>query len=73
MQTVVAKIIEEEELIKTMVDRFLIWNLPEDFSPDCGISFTPPTHNETAPIGTNLLTAEQAEQMVRYMLKMQEK
>lgn len=71
MRAVIAKIVEEEDLVKTMVDRFLSWKLPEDFSPDCGISFTPMPPNGTTPfgpVGTNLLNAEQAEQMVRHML-----
>ena len=71
MQTVIAKIVEEEEMIKGMVDRFLSWQLPKDFGPDCGIEFTPPQEGSPDnfwPVGTNLLTAEQAEQMVRHML-----
>lgn len=74
--TVVAKIVEEEELIKVMVDRLLCWRLPDSFSPDAGIAFTKPSelypHMEQTehmwPTGTNLLDAEQAEQMVRHML-----
>ena len=27
--------------IKHLVDRFLGWRLPENFQPDCGISFKP--------------------------------
>lgn len=67
------------EQIKHMVGRFLSWKLPADFSPDCGVSFSPeynrsynehhglpPSRHE--PVGTNLLTASQAEAMVRYML-----
>lgn len=57
-----------EEQIQQMVNRFLGWKLPEDFSPDAGISFTPPKNNAWWPIGTNLLTATQAEQMVRYLV-----
>lgn len=60
--------------IKRMVDRFLGWKLPENFNPDGGISFervrnknTPwPRKNE--PTGTNLLDADQAEAMVRYII-----
>lgn len=61
--------------INHMVDRFLGWNLPEDFSPDAGISFEP-TYNKGTPyearhrpIGTNLLNADQAKAMVRHMLE----
>ncbi len=54
--------------IDKMVDRFLCWKLPEDFAPDCGISFDGRkddewNKNKTWPVGTNLLTAEQARQM----------
>lgn len=62
-----------------MVNRFLSWKLPQDFSPDCGISFTPyfnveynakqgkpPQRHE--PIGTNLLTADQARKMLEHVL-----
>lgn len=62
-----------EDQIKHMVNRFLSWRLPENFNPDGGISFkrsfnekTPwPMKNE--PVGTNLLSATQAEAMVRHM------
>ena len=54
--------------ISKMVDKFLCWKLPQDFSPDCGISFDGRkddelNRNKTWPIGTNLLTATQAKQM----------
>lgn len=64
--------------IKHMVERFLAWRLPENFSPDCGISFKP-TYNENnvhgwpvgrhEPVGTNLFDHTQAEAMVRHMLE----
>lgn len=64
-----------EEQIKQMVNRFLQWKLPDDFYPDNGIHFSPfhkglggkPVKNE--PVGTNLLTATQAEEMIRYILE----
>lgn len=64
-----------EEQIKHMVDRFLSWKLPEHFRPDGGISFkktfndhlNPPSKHE--PTGTNLFNANQADEMVRYMLE----
>lgn len=64
------------EQVKHMVDRFLGWRLPENFSPDCGISFKK-THSETGPwgpqryepIGTNLFDAQQATEMVRHMIE----
>ncbi len=56
------------------MNRFLQWKLPENFNPDGGIIFKRmrnentqwPAKNE--PVGTNLLDATQAEEMVRYML-----
>jgi hypothetical protein len=69
-----------DEQIKHMVNRFLSWRLPEDFSPDAGISFKPeynvefnarnglpPQRHE--PVGTNLFSDDQAEAMVRHMLE----
>jgi hypothetical protein len=54
--------------IDKMVDRFLNWRLPNDFAPDCGISFNPAPdamgYEPTWPVGTNLLTAVQAKQML---------
>lgn len=63
-----------KEQIKHMVDRFLGWQLPETFSPDNGISFKKtfndhlPTPMKRAPIGTNLLTANEATEMVRHLI-----
>ena len=64
-----------KKLIDMLVNRFLMWKLPENFSPDCGISFKPSTPysgdefgNSSWPIGTNLLTADQAKQMLEYIL-----
>lgn len=68
------KIMLSDDQIKFMVDRFLQWRLPEDFMPDAGITFDPvfnkgtPYERKHEPIGTNLLTATQAEAMVRFML-----
>ena len=61
-----------------MVTRFLGWKLPENFSPDGGISFArtvntyidgqfvkdAPRPKQDWPVGTNLLDAEQARQML---------
>lgn len=72
-----------DEQIKTMVNRFLAWRLPENFCPDAGISFKP-TFNDTPeimaalgrtepmyhnPTGTNLFDYTQAEAMVRHMIE----
>lgn len=61
--------------IKHMVDRFLGWRLPENFSPDGGISFKKtfndhmPTPQKHEPSGTNLFDATQADAMVRWMIE----
>ena len=65
---------QAERQIKSMVDRFLGWKLPENFSPDGGISFQKTANENTSherknePTGTNLFDALQAEEMVRYIL-----
>jgi hypothetical protein len=57
-----------DDKIKKMVDRFLRWKLPDDFMPDGGVSFTAPSNPDWWPIGTNLLTATQATEMIEYIL-----
>jgi len=63
----------DDAQIKHMANRFLGWKLPENFNPDGGISFKATFNEHTAhpmkhePSGTNLLDANQAEAMVRYM------
>lgn len=52
-----------------IVDRFLSWRLPDDFNPDCGVSFVKPNHPTSWPVGTNLLTATQARQMLEHVLE----
>ena len=54
-----------EDRINQAVDRFLGWKLPADFSPDAGVSFKPNGEHGTVmwPIGTNILSADQARQM----------
>ncbi len=64
-----------EEQIKYMVSRFLQWKLPPDFRPDAGISFKAEFNENTEhpmrhePVGTNLLSASQTKDMVRFMLE----
>lgn len=63
----------KEMIITRMVDRFLAWKLPPGFCPDCGISFDGRkddewNKNKTWPVGTNLLTAEQARAMFEHCL-----
>lgn len=66
---------QKEEQIVHMVNRFLQWQLPDDFQPDAGISFNPEFRGwdgkvfKYKPIGTNLLTATQAKAMVKYLLQ----
>lgn len=63
-----------KDQINHMVDRFLMWRLPQDFSPDNGIIFDPVASRGTdheymrTPVGTNLFSAVQATAMVRHML-----
>lgn len=53
--------------INALVNRFLLWRLPEDFSPDGGISFAiAPRLMQHWPTGTNLFTADQARKMFEY-------
>lgn len=60
--------------IKHMVDRFLGWKLPSNFSPDAGITFKAAFNEHTPfpmkhePSGTNLFDATQADAMVRYLI-----
>lgn len=55
-----------------MVQRFLNWELPANFSPDGYISFARHRLGQgspaTWPTGTNLLTYEQAEAMLAHIL-----
>jgi hypothetical protein len=63
-----------DELIKKMVNRFLAWKLPANFAPDAGITFKADYNQDTPypmrhePIGTNLFTADQAKAMFEYLL-----
>ena len=65
----------DDASIKHMVDRFLQWKLPKTFSPDNGISFNPVCNPDTdhtytrEPMGTNLLDAIQAAEMVRFIVE----
>lgn len=64
----------DDAQIKHMVDRFLGWRLPKPWRPDNGISYQRPNYaHEPAdhdwPTGTNLFDADQATEMVRYMVE----
>lgn len=58
--------------IDAYVQRFLGWKLPATFSPDCGVHFDyvgmNPESMNTWPVGTNLLTADEARQMLEHIL-----
>lgn len=64
-----------DEQIKHMAARFLSWKLPEDFNPDGGISFERDYNQNTPwpakhePVGTNLLTFDQAKAMIEHMVE----
>lgn len=58
-------------LIYGMVNRFLGWKLPKDFCPDGGITFNPGHISQSSPlwpVGTNLLTSIQAEELITHLL-----
>jgi hypothetical protein len=64
-----------DDRLQVLVDRFLSWPLPKSFAPDCGISFDGRKadqfnpHGKGWPIGTNLFTADEARQMIEYLLR----
>lgn len=63
-----------DEQIKHMVNRFLMWKLPDPLRPDNGISFKAPFTEEPMrsrhwPMGTNLFGASEADEMVRFMIE----
>lgn len=63
-----------DEQINHMADRFCGWPLPEGFNPDGGVSYERFGNKGTArefrrdTSGTNLLSKQQAEEMIRYMI-----
>jgi hypothetical protein len=63
-----------EDQINHMVSRFLMWKLPENFTPDAGISFKADFNEGTdwpmkhEPSGTNLFDVGQADAMIRYLV-----
>lgn len=62
----------DKEQIEHMVTQFLGWKLPEDFYPDCHVSFDSRSASEwphSWPIGTNLFNADQVKAMVAHMLE----
>lgn len=55
-------------LLNKLVNKFLSWKLPKDFSPDCGIVFNKHENHHITPVGTNLFTAAQAKDMFSMLL-----
>jgi hypothetical protein len=59
-----------QQVTDEMVSRFLRWKLPEDFAPDCYVSYdreSAKKHNGQ-PTGTNLLHAGQVREMLEFVL-----
>lgn len=56
--------------VRRMVDRFLMWKLPPTFGPDCFVSFDreKAKANHSWPVGTNILTADEARAMLEHVL-----
>lgn len=60
---------QEAPDINQMVSNFLGWKLPDDFSPDAGITYyRNSVFKGFEPRGTNLFNADQAKAMIEYML-----
>lgn len=61
-----------KEQMDAMVDRFLGWKLPKTFSPDCYVKFDRELMARQVapswPVGTNLLTADEARAMLEHVL-----
>ena len=53
-----------EEKLKLLVDRFLQWPLPKSVRSDLCVT----EEYASSRYGTNLLTAEEARQMIEYLL-----
>ena len=64
------------QTIEKAAEKFLCWKLPENFSPDCGISFKSESdfnhpefgRHKFEPVGTNLFNFEQAKAMMAFCL-----
>jgi len=58
-----------EQTIRCMVDSFMAWKLPEDFSPDAGISFNREYAGKWGmPTGTNLFNGTQAQDLIKHLI-----
>lgn len=60
----------DKKQMDAVVNRFLGWKLPQTFGPDCFVSFDreKAKANQSWPIGTNLLTADEARAMLEHVL-----
>jgi hypothetical protein len=60
----------DKKQMDAMVNRFLGWRLPQTFGPDCFVTFDrdKAKANQSWPVGTNLLTADEARAMLEYVL-----
>lgn len=63
-----------DQQVKHMVERFLVWRLPKPWQPDGGIRYERPNYAHAPadhdwPTGTNLFDADQTEAMVRYIVE----
>lgn len=60
----------DKKQMDAIVSRFLGWRLPPTFSPDCFVTFDRERAmaNQSWPIGTNLLTADEARAMLEHVL-----
>lgn len=58
------------KVTEEMVYRFLSWKLPESFRPDCYVEFDRERAKENRlwPVGTNILSFEEARAMLEHVL-----
>jgi hypothetical protein len=61
----------DKEMLDRMTNRFLTWRLPETFGPDCFVSFdrAGAKRNQSWPVGTNILTFDEARAMLEHILE----
>jgi hypothetical protein len=57
--------VSDRTRIDSLVDKFLSWPLPESVCSDLCVT----EHGEKGRVGTNLLTADEARQMLEYLLE----
>lgn len=57
-----------EQAIEALTQRFLGWEFPADLTPDGGLSYLRPAPPHTPPVGTNLMSHDQAKAMFVQLL-----